>query len=172
MTTPVGSDPTPHAADATEDIVREVTGLVRALKDLHRGADLEGDADGETLVGPSFVILWRLGEGGPQRVSALADALYVDISTVSRQLTALEEVGWVARRRDPADARAYLVELTSDGGRVLDRNRERRLTRLRRVLADWSAEDRQRLARDLARFNQALEAARATSGSVAGEEIA
>lgn len=157
-------------SDATEMIVREVVGLVRGLKELHRGVDAAREAGADTLEGPSFAILWRLADSGPQRVSTLADALYVDISTVSRQLTALEETGWVLRQRDPADARASLVDLTEEGRRVLDHNRELRLARLRRILADWSDADRERLAAELARFNRALDADRQPTGNDAGEE--
>ncbi len=151
--------------DTTETIIREVIGVVRGLKDLHRHVGVPEDDGGELLEAPSFVILLRLAEFGPIRVSALADALLVDVSTASRQLHALEESGWVARERDPADARAQLMHLTPAGARVLDRNRRLRGDALRQVLADWPEADRRRLAEALTRLNRALQARRGSTGT-------
>ncbi len=156
------------SGDATEAIIREVVGVIRGLKDLHRHVGTPEDG-GDVLEVPSFAILMRLSEAGPVRVSALAEALFVDVSTVSRQLGVLEDSGWVARTRDPADARAHLVRLTPAGQEVLDRNRRLRGGVLRRVLADWPEEDRRRLAGELARFNRALHTHRAATGGDAEE---
>jgi DNA-binding MarR family transcriptional regulator len=94
----------------------------------------------------------------------------VDTSTVSRQLTALEESGWVARDRDPADARAHLLHITAAGRRVLERSWARRREALQLVLAGWSDDDLRRLAEHLERFNHDMATFRAAGHRSAGQE--
>lgn len=47
--------------------------------------------------------------------SQIAEALRLDRTTVTYLVDGLEEHGWVARNRDPADRRAYVVGLTPAG---------------------------------------------------------
>jgi DNA-binding MarR family transcriptional regulator len=49
----------------------------------------------------------------------LGDALCMDANNVVLLLNELEELGYVTRRRDPADRRRHLVDLTSAGTRAL-----------------------------------------------------
>jgi DNA-binding MarR family transcriptional regulator len=49
----------------------------------------------------------------------LADALCMDANNIVLLLNEIEELGYVARRRDPEDRRRHLVELTADGKRAL-----------------------------------------------------
>jgi len=51
----------------------------------------------------------------------LAEALCMDANNVVLLLNELEELGHVARRRDPEDRRRHLVELTTEGRRALAR---------------------------------------------------
>ena len=57
----------------------------------------------------AYVILRYLQQDGPQNVSALADRLNLDGSTVTRQVTALQHDGLVERQRDPNDGRGTLA---------------------------------------------------------------
>ena len=56
-------------------------------------------------------------DGGPQQ--ELAEALCMDANNVVLLLNELEDVGWIARRRDPQDRRRHLVVLTPVGRRKL-----------------------------------------------------
>ena len=58
-------------------------------------------------------------DGGPQQ--ELAEALCMDANNVVLLLNELEDVGWIARRRDPQDRRRHLVDLTPVGRRKLPR---------------------------------------------------
>jgi DNA-binding MarR family transcriptional regulator len=62
------------------------------------------------LVALSYV---RDHSGGPQQ--ELADALCMDANNVVLLLNELEDLGFVARRRDPDDRRRHLVDLTPAG---------------------------------------------------------
>jgi DNA-binding MarR family transcriptional regulator len=153
--------------DPTDAIVVELVTLLRGMKDMHAVIPHEG---GATLERPAFIALMRIVEGGPLRPSALADVLCIDLSTVSRQLTALESAGWIARERDPDDRRAYLLRATVEGEEVLRHNKQARKDLLTSILADWSETDRARFSRYLSRFNTALTHNR-TTANAARQEI-
>lgn len=89
----------------------------------------------------SFVLLANLSQLGPSRSSALAEAVFSDPSTVSRQVATLVKEGWVERRADPDDGRASVLAVTDAGQRLLDERRTQRNKAIARMLADWSEED-------------------------------
>jgi DNA-binding MarR family transcriptional regulator len=105
----------------------------------------------------AYVILRRLQSDGPLNVSALADALNLDGSTVTRQLTTLEKDGLIERRRDPADGRGTVVDATPKGLAQVDAVAEARRVLYQQVLSDYSPADREELAATLERFNGALD---------------
>lgn len=100
----------------------------------------------------AYTCLFRLLADGPMRSGALADAMYTDPSTVSRQVASLVERGLVERLADPADGRASVLAVTASGRDLVERMRDRRTANLGRVIADWSNPDRQEFVRLLAQF--------------------
>jgi DNA-binding MarR family transcriptional regulator len=140
--------------DPSDAIARELARLIRAIKDLH---GVVVPAGAPTLERPAFLLLLRIAEHGPARPSALADSLYLDLSTVSRQLGALEVAGWVARERDAGDRRAQLVRVTPEGERVLELNHRARRDLLDEILTGWPAHDQAAFAAHLARFNESVQ---------------
>jgi DNA-binding MarR family transcriptional regulator len=64
-------------------------------------------------------ILVALGSAGDLPLTALAGALALDRTTLTRNLGVLEDRGLVATSPHPDDARVRMVSLTSDGARVL-----------------------------------------------------
>jgi len=93
---------------------------------------------------------------GPARTTVLAEQVGLDVSTVSRKITDLEDAGFVARRADAEDRRAHLLEITPEGRRAIARIRGARRALLDQALASWSAAEIQALADTLARFTSAL----------------
>src|SRR6185436_13292921 len=61
-----------------------------------------------------------LGKQSPMRVGDLARELNIAVPSGSRLLDVLAESGFVERREDPTDGRAFLVSLTADGARILE----------------------------------------------------
>lgn len=65
---------------------------------------------------PRHLIALRLvGERGPMTQHAVGTALSLDPSNVVGLLNELEERGLITRRRDPADRRRHIVELSAIG---------------------------------------------------------
>ena len=112
---------------------------------------------GPVLERPAYFVLAKIHLLGPVRPSALAELLGLDLSTVSRHVSALERAGWVARERDPEDGRAYLVRATPEGVAVFHVNRQRWFDMVRQILSDWPEQDLHDLVRLLTRFNDAAD---------------
>lgn len=105
----------------------------------------------------SYIILRRLQQDGPQNVSALATALNLDGSTVTRQVTALEKDALIERQRDPRDGRGTVIEATPLGLQRVNAVREARRALIDKVLHDYSGPERRELAATLERFTTALD---------------
>jgi DNA-binding MarR family transcriptional regulator len=112
-------------------------------------------ADG--LERAAFMLLANLVKRGPQRLSALAEVVHSDVSTVSRQANQLVRLEMVARRPDPSDGRASLLAATDLGHETFEAKRARRNQSFAEVLADWSDADRHALCELVARFNDDFE---------------
>jgi MarR family transcriptional regulator, temperature-dependent positive regulator of motility len=81
----------------------------------------------------------------------LAEALCMDANNVVLLLNELEDLGHVARRRDPEDRRRHLVELTDRGRRALVKAESAQETIEDEVLGALDAEERATLWRLLTR---------------------
>jgi DNA-binding MarR family transcriptional regulator len=113
-----------------------------------------------------FPVLARVERRGPLGIKELAELCGRDYTTVSRQITALEGLGLVARQVNRNDARIKEAVITDKGRamtRALDRAREKILTSL---LAEWDKPELAELARLLRKFaDDALEFVRAAKSS-------
>jgi len=101
----------------------------------------------------AYGLLAELDRTGTSRVTDLAASIGVGKGTMSRQVRSLERLGLVRRAADPADGRAFLLELSEDGRRRYRAARDARRARLRQELASWSEGDVNQLAGLLHRFN-------------------
>ena len=77
--------------------------------------DKDGGAGAGGLRPRHLIALKLLSEQGPQSQQGLADALSLDPSNVVGLLNELEERDLIARRRDRADRRRHIVELSASG---------------------------------------------------------
>lgn len=143
-------------ATTLDAIQRELVVLIRRAQ---RGAVLHADGRAHRLDLAAYALLVRLVEDGPQRSGELARTFALDKSTMSRQVAALERAGLVERVDDPVDGRAFLVSVSAEGERSLDRVRTGRRRVFRELIGHWSDADRADFARLLARFNADMEAA-------------
>ncbi len=101
-------------------------------------------------ISPShFRALRVLSSHGAIRLSDLSEHLRIAPRSATEVVDALETRGLVARRPDPGDRRATLVELTGQGTGVLDAIRAARGTEAERFFGRLSQDDRDHLARIL-----------------------
>jgi DNA-binding MarR family transcriptional regulator len=138
--------PNPLKAEAESRVEQSLLDLVRRVTDPRGNASLKARS-GIDLERAATVLLARIEELGPARLSDVALAAGVEISTASRPVTRLVEQGYVERSTDPADGRAALLRTTALGRAVLERWRAARREWLRDVLEDFDDEERERFAR-------------------------
>ena len=82
----------------------------------------------------------------PMRLGTLADRLAVEAPHVTRQVQRLERTSLVERVPDPDDGRAQRVRITAQGAEAVESVRAVGRRQMAEALADWSEEDRHRLA--------------------------
>jgi DNA-binding MarR family transcriptional regulator len=110
MTTPATTflpGPPKELLDSTTFLLKR---LGMAVKD--RSADAFASTG---ISGQHYAVLLTLEEGVRETQGAIADALGYDRSVLVGMLDELEELGFVERRRDPADRRRHMVTLTGEG---------------------------------------------------------
>jgi DNA-binding MarR family transcriptional regulator len=130
-------------------IERELMRLARAMEAVQRKRRYP-------LERAEFIILRTLIEGGPLGVGQLARQLLLDDSTMTRQVAALQEKGLVARRADPGDGRASIVDATAAGEARFNETLEQRVARIDQYVEGWSAAEREAFGALLGRFNGLL----------------
>lgn len=113
------------------DVAGRLRVAVHRLAHILRAQSLH---DGLTPTRLSALVL--IEGDGPLRLSDLAAALGSALSSTSRLADLLVEAGWVQRRRDPADQRASLLELSPAGHALLAALRRDTTTRLVTEIAD------------------------------------
>jgi len=97
-----------------------------------------------------------LAQLGPIRMSALAEAVRLDISTVSRQISRLVSADLVERQTDPDDGRAYLLVLSGRGEDVSEPLRQAKAAWITALLDDFSSDEQVALADLLERLTAAM----------------
>jgi DNA-binding MarR family transcriptional regulator len=104
----------------------------------------------------AYPIMFTLVEG-PQRVSSLADAVHSDVSTVSRQTSALAELGLLGKVQDPDDGRAWMLSLTEEGTELVGQLGEQRAAWFSQLLQDWDHDEVIQFSRSIDRLSAACD---------------
>lgn len=141
------TEPIP-APETAEDALM---GLMMAL-----GRRLRQKQPGDVVDYSAFPILKLLTHQGPMRLSALAQVLGLDASTVSRHARQLEDRGLLERTEDPDDGRASRVAVSEHGGDCLAKGFETRRHVISHALEGWTDEERDTLRELLHRLVQSL----------------
>jgi len=145
-------------AKRTDPDVTVVADSVVALAGLVRRSRARLIAAARTDVESAAQLLLRtVANEGPMRASSMAESVHTDLSTVSRQVSALVARGLLERRADPEDGRACLLALTEAGEAVVDQHAQIRMKFFHQVLADWSPAELRSFAGSLERFTAAYE---------------
>jgi DNA-binding MarR family transcriptional regulator len=121
--------------------------LTRLARIVHRRSDPD-------LLGIRLKDLWTLAylrERGPVTQQTVMDGLCIDANYCVLLLNELEGAGLVVRRRDPADRRRHIVEITAAGQLALEHAEHAQETIEDDVLGGLDAAERETLARLLKR---------------------
>jgi DNA-binding MarR family transcriptional regulator len=113
----------------------ELLELIRAI--VRSSRTIRFDLESEDMTGWKASVLGLLAREGEQRLGQVAAHLEVDPSVASRQVAALEQLGLVTRRSDPADGRAQLLAVSEAGLVALDGYRALRARWVAEALRDW-----------------------------------
>jgi DNA-binding MarR family transcriptional regulator len=108
----------------------------------------------ESLLGMSmrnFLVLSYLADRDGISQQQLGEILCIDANNLVLLLNELEAAGFAQRRRDPADRRRHIVELTDAGRDAFQRAEHAREAVEDDVLAALDAEERETLRRLLAK---------------------
>ena len=130
-----------------EEQLSVLAGLIRASM---RDAALFIDASLQPF---AFKLLRHIERYGPTHSSAVAAALYVDKSVISRQAKQLCELGLVRTELDPADGRARFLAVTDLARAKLDAVRNGETAIVHKRLSAWPTDDLHQLAALLAQLN-------------------
>lgn len=137
------------------DVDHELTRLLRRSR--ARGLKIAAEVH-ESLDLTSYLLLMAIADNGSGvRGSDLAGSFAVHKSTISRSIATLEKLGLVERVPDPDDGRAQLLMPSVKAARRINVIKERGHGWLAKILAEWTAEEREAFASGLARFNDAAE---------------
>jgi DNA-binding MarR family transcriptional regulator len=137
--------------DTITQLTEAWTNLTRAATSPAFAEQLE-ERSGVSLHRSALVTLWRLVNDGPQRISDLAEAVGVDVSTMSRLVRQLERDRLVERVRAEDDLRSVEIRPAAAGLEAHARVAEARTAILAEVMEHWSEPDRAAFVRSMTRF--------------------
>jgi DNA-binding MarR family transcriptional regulator len=120
------------------------------------GRQMRQRQPGDAMDYSAFPILKLLSHQGPMRLSAMAQVLGLDASTVSRHARQLEDNGLLERTDDPDDRRASRLAVSEKGGAALAQGFETRRRAIATALEGWTDEERDTLRLLLHRLVESL----------------
>ena len=101
------------------------------------------------LTKSQWIVLAHLARHEGIHQGGLADVLELEPATLARHLDRLEDTGWIERRPDPADRRAWRLHLTGKATPVLEKMGDLVEITTQEALAGLSHEERERLQAQL-----------------------
>jgi DNA-binding MarR family transcriptional regulator len=148
-----------RSGETDASLGRDAESLHRALSDLARLYQFRDRSQicCHDISVTQCYALEAIVRGGTMTLGALSAHLYLDKSTASRVVDALERKGYLRRSADPADGRAVRLEATRTGAALHGRIERSLIEEEKRLIADFGPEARraattvlERLARSAA----------------------
>jgi len=144
-------------------MTKESVGTPRATDDTSGAGDvIHVIGDLVSVLEPQLLEVWRSTgmtfsqrrvlrqlRDGPRSAGDVAASVGISAPTLTRQLSKLEDHGYLTRAVDTADRRKVLVELTGEGRRVLTGHRVFAGSPIARAARDLTASQRQALIENL-----------------------
>ena len=147
------SNPPESSTDLLERLQHQVALFARRAEQTRLGG--VGKAR-NSMDRAAYLLLNRLDREGPMGVKALAEAMGIDSSTVTRQVAPLVDTGLVKRTSHPEDGRAVVLALSPRGRGRLEEVRDSRRRLMAQVTEEWTTQEREVFTDLLVRFNTAL----------------
>lgn len=104
----------------------------------------------------AYLLLTQISLGGACSIKTLSHTFHLDISTVSRQVSALEQKGYIRRVPDELDGRAFILSITELGEQLLTDDKANRIARLGHVLDNWTDAEMKQFGELLKKFNHSV----------------
>jgi DNA-binding MarR family transcriptional regulator len=127
------------------------------LEDVVRWLREASPSDSVSMV--AAAVLRRLSTEGPHRLTDLARKERTSQPGMTQLIGRLERAGLVRRSSAPGDGRGVVVEVTTAGRRTLDRDRQRHVAALNRLLDRLDDDDRAAVAAAATAFGTLFDAA-------------
>ncbi|TWP50387.1 MarR family transcriptional regulator [Lentzea tibetensis] len=130
------------------------------LRRLHARRTPSRTACGSAWDNALIAVLDAIDQTGerPCTVSAVAKALHVDLSSVSRLVAQAVEAGLVERTADQTDGRKAVLVLTPDGQATAEKVQALRRSLFTQAMAGWPAHEQATFSRLLVTFTERYEA--------------
>ncbi len=128
-----------------EDVEQLVLALFQVSAGLERGKQRNARASALTLL----QVIAAMPDASP---TELAAAVSLHQSSITRQVSVLEEAGFVSVTVNPHDRRSCQVALTETGRAELERLYQIGMSRFATFVADWDAEEVRTFTRLLMKF--------------------
>lgn len=104
----------------------------------------------------AYLLLTQISLGGACSIKTLSHTFHLDISTVSRQVSSLEQKGYVRRVPDELDGRAFILSITELGEQLLADDKANRIAKLGQVLDNWTDAEMKQFGELLKKFNHSV----------------
>ncbi|MEO6200705.1 MAG: MarR family transcriptional regulator [Cryobacterium sp.] len=151
-------------AEALAEVEEQMSVLAGLIRRSMRDAALSIDPNLQPF---GLKVMRLLSRSGPTHASAVAEALAVDRSIVSRQAAQLHELGLIEVQTDASDGRARVLALTPAAVQKLAEIRAGRTAVVTRRLGAWPEEDLRQFAALIARLNAPETASPSTADEAA-----
>lgn len=145
---------TSAARDQHLHAIYEFADLIAASARSGRQRERMSKATGVPVTSAGLVALRMVERHGPIAMTELAKRLEVDLSTTSRQVKQLEDLGLVTRTTDSADRRVARLAITRKGRTLQERVRAVALNDFDVAMRTWTTDERATLARMLERLRR------------------
>lgn len=147
------SKPTETSSELLERLQHQVALFARRAEQTRLGG--VGKAR-NSMDRAAYLLLNRLDREGPMGVKALAEAMGIDSSTVTRQVAPLVDTGLVKRTSHPDDGRAVVLAVSPRGLCGSTRCATRAMRLMAQVTDGWTEGEREVFTDLLVRFNISL----------------
>ncbi|WP_044640644.1 MarR family winged helix-turn-helix transcriptional regulator [Risungbinella massiliensis] len=126
----------------------KLTNLEELYLEVQRKVSAEWHKRLDPLIsGSQAMILWKLVENGPQKVSAIAERMQITPGAVTSLSDKLISSGYAIRKRDEKDRRVVYLEITDEGREVLRQYRAEIKSTVKYFFAGLPEEDINHLIR-------------------------